>query len=112
MIDPQRLIVTGKVFIGMGAVSIKVDTRTRLILVGKKAERGIAIIDPFALALIDAIPVEGHATFMTIDEEEHTLFVTLPEKRTILKVNLTSKKIIAEIEVGEGAYSVVVVGER
>jgi YVTN family beta-propeller protein len=112
VIDPQRLIVTGKVFIGLGAVSLKVDTRTGLILVGKKAERGISIIDPFVLAVIDAIPVRGHAAFMTIDEAENTLFVTLPEKRTLLKVNLTSKKNIAEIEVGEAAYSVVVMGER
>ena len=112
VIDPSRLMVTAKVSIGMGAVSIKIDTRTGLIFVGKKAEREISIIDSFALALIDAIPVEGHAAFMAIDEEENTLFVTLPEKRTLLKVNLTSKKIIAEIEVGEAAYAVIVMGER
>lgn len=112
VIDPSRLIVTDKIFIGMGAVSIKIHTRTGLIFVGKKAEREISIIDSFALALIDAIPIDGHAAFMTIDEEENTLFVTLPEERTLLKVNFTGKKIIATIEVGEAAYAVVVMGEK
>jgi len=37
--------------------------------------------------------------------------VALPERRMVQKVNLTSKKIMAEIEVGEGAYAVVVMGE-
>ena len=112
VIDPARLIVVDKVFIGLGAVSIKVDTRTGFILVGKNADRGIAIIDPFSLALIDSITVEGHAAFMTIDDEENSLLVALPDRRTLQKINLTSKKIMAEIEVGETAYAVVVMGER
>jgi YVTN family beta-propeller protein len=112
VIDPGRLIVTEKLFIGSGAVSIKFDTRTGLILVGKQAGGGISVIAPLALMVIDTIGIGGNAAFMTIDDEENTLFVTLPEKRTLQKINLTSKKIMAEIEVGETAYAVVVMGER
>jgi YVTN family beta-propeller protein len=112
VIDPARFVVTEKIFIGMGAASIKVDSTTGLILVGKKFGGEITIIDPFSLMFIDTIEVRGKAAFMTIDREENTLFVALPDKRVLQKVNLTSKKTVAEIEVGEGAYSVVVMGER
>ncbi len=112
VIDPSRLIVAEKLRIGTGAVSIKFDTRTGLVLVGKKVEGGISVIAPFSLMLIDTIGIGGNATFMTIDGEENGLFVTLPDRRALWKVNLTSKRIMAEIEVGEGAYAVVVMGER
>ncbi len=81
-------------------------------MAGKKDGGEISVIDPFSLAVIDTIWIEGNAAFMTIDDDENSLFVTLPDRRTLLKVNLTSKKRIAEIEVGEAAYAVVVMGER
>ncbi len=112
VIDTAGLTVTEKLFIGMGAVSIKFDTRTGLILVGKQAAGEISVIAPFSLMLIDTIGIGGKATFMTIDDEENGLLVTLPDRKTLQKVNLTSKRIMAEIEVGEGAYAVVVMGER
>lgn len=112
VIDPSRLIVIEKIFIGMGAASIKVDTRTDLILVGKKLGGEISVIDPSSLMFIDTIDVEGNAAYMTIDDEENTLFVVLSDRRVLQKVNLTSKKIMAEIEVGEGAYAVVLMGEK
>lgn len=96
----------------MGAVSIKVDTKTDLIYVGKEAGGEISVIDPFSLMFIDTIQVGGGAAYMTIDDEEDNLFVALPDVRAVRKVNLTSKRIMAEIEVGEGAYAVAVTGER
>ncbi len=112
VIDPSRFMVMEKIFVGPGAVSIKVDFLTGLILVGKKFGGEITVIDPSSLMFIDSIKVRGNAAFMTIDREENTLFVALPDKRVLQKVNLTSKKIMAEIEVGEGAYAVVVMGEK
>jgi YVTN family beta-propeller protein len=112
IIDTARLTVVEKLFIGMGAVSIKVDVRTNLILVGMQAGEGISVISPFSLMLIDTIGIAGDAAFMTIDDEEYSLLVTLPDRETLQKVNLTSKRIMAEIEVGEAAYAVVVTGER
>jgi len=64
------------------------------------------------LMFIDTIGIEGTAEFMTIGDEENTLFVVLPDRRLLQKINLVSKKIMAEIEVGEGAYGVVLMGER
>ena len=111
VIDPSRLTVTEKIFIGTGAVSIKINFLTGLILVGKRFGGEIAIVDTSSLMFIDSMRVGGNAAYMTIDRQENTLFVALPERRMVQKVNLTSKKIMAEIEVGEGAYAVAVMGE-
>ncbi len=111
VIDPSRFSVTEKIFVGTGAAFIKVDVRTGLILVGKKFGGEIAVVEPSASMFIDTIQVKGNVAFMTIDRQENTLFVTLPDKRTLQKINLTSKKTTAEIDVGDGAYAVVVVGE-
>ena len=78
---------------------------------GKRFGGEIAVVDPSSSMLIDSIRVGGNAAYMTIDRQENVLFVVLPERRLVQKVNLISKKIMAEIEVGEGAYAVVVVGE-
>ena len=49
---------------------------------------------------------------MTIDGEENCLLTVIPEKNLVQKVNLTSKQVLGGIDVGEGAYAVVLMGER
>ena len=112
VVDLSRFTVTEKVFIGMGAVYIQVDDQTGLIYVGKRSGGEIVVIDPFALVFIDVIRVAGKAAFMTIDQQERNLFVAIPDKNILQRINITSKKISANIDVGEGAYAVVVMGER
>lgn len=112
VIDPSRLILEEKLFIGMGAESIKSDILTDLIFIGKNAGGEISVIDPFTLMRIDAITVGGNAAFMTIEGDENSLFVVLPDRKILQKVNLTSTQVVAEIEVGMGAHAVVVMGER
>ncbi|MDH3554757.1 MAG: hypothetical protein WBF55_21455 [Syntrophobacteria bacterium] len=111
VIDPSSLRVTERIFVGTGSVSIKISFLSDLIFVGKRFGGEIAVVDPSSSMLIDSIRVGGNAAYMTIDRQENVLFVVLPERRLVQKVNLISKKIMAEIEVGEGAYAVVVVGE-
>jgi len=111
VIDLASLTVTDKIFIGTGGASIKVSRLNDLIYVGKSFGGEIAVVDPSSSMFIDMINVGGNATFTTIDRQENTLFVVVPERRLVQKVNLTSKKITAEIEVGEGAYAVAVMGE-
>lgn len=112
VIDPSQFRVTEKIFVGTGAASITVNLRTGLILVGKKLAGEITIVDPLSSMFIDLIRLRGGAAFMTIDRQENTLFVAMSDRRKLQKINLTSKRTMAEIEVGEGAYAVVVVGER
>jgi YVTN family beta-propeller protein len=111
VIDPSRSTLIRKIFVGTGALSIKVDFSTGLVLVGKKFGGEITVVEPSTSMFIDTIEVQGEAAFMTIDRQEHTLFVILPGRRLLQKINLTSKRIVAEIDLDEGAYQVVVMGE-
>jgi DNA-binding beta-propeller fold protein YncE len=111
-IDPSQLIVAKKNFIGMGAISITVDKQTGKIYVSKNIGREISVIDPFSLMFIDTVPVGGKAVFMTIDGEERSLLAAVADRNKLQKINLTSKKLVAEIELREGAFAVVVMGER
>ena len=111
-IDPARLIVSKKIFIGIGAVSLTVDNPTGQLYVGKKIGGEIAVIDPFASMFIDTLQVDGTAVSLTIDGEEKSLLAVLADRGKLQKINLISKKRIAELEVNKGAFSVVVMGER
>lgn len=111
VVDTSTLAVTDKIFIGPGARSIKVDSRTDLVYVGMDSG-GIYVIDPSSLIFIDRIPVEGGVGYLAIDSEENALFALVPEEKKLLKLNFVSKRVISAIEVGEGAYAVVIMGER
>jgi DNA-binding beta-propeller fold protein YncE len=112
VIDPSRLTVSGKIFVGTGAVSIKTDTRSDLIYVGNSTGGGISVINPSSSIFVDTISTGGTAAFMTIDDEENTLLVLVPERKVLQIINLTNKRKMAEIDVGEWAYAVAVMGER
>jgi YVTN family beta-propeller protein len=112
VIDPSRLTGTEKIFIGTGAVSIKADTRNGLIYVGNRTGGEITVINPSSSIFVDTIRTGGTAVFMTIDDQENTLFALIPERKILQKINLTNKRIMAEIDVGEGAYALAVMGER
>ena len=112
VINTSNLTVTGKIFTGTGALSIEVDERTDYILIGNKTGGVISIIDPSSLMFIDTIRTGGAVTFMTIDNEENALFVVVPEKKMLQKIDLTSKSILDEIDVGEGAYAIAIMGGK
>ena len=111
-VEPSRLRIAEKIFTGIGASSLEVDPQTDLIYVGKRFGNEVSIIEPRSLMFIDTIGIEGSAANMTIDDEENSLFVVIPENNALQKINLTSKKNVSHIEVGKGAYAVVVMGER
>jgi hypothetical protein len=111
-IDRLRFAITQKIFIGSGAVSIRTDNQTGQIYVGKKIGAEIAIVDPFSGQLVDNFQVGGQAVFLTIDGQERSLLVALSDRSVLQKINLISRKLAAGIELGEGAYAVVVMGER
>ncbi len=111
VVDPASSAVTDRIFVGPGARSIKVDSRTNLIYVGMDVG-GISVIDPGAQIFIDRIFVEGSVEYLAIDSEENTLFALVPELKKLLKINMVSKRVISEIEVGESAYGIVIMGER
>jgi hypothetical protein len=61
---------------------------------------------------VDTFRVGGRAVYLAIDGQERTLFAALSDRRTLQKINLTSNKVLSEIDVGKGAYAIVVMGER
>ncbi len=111
VIDPASLTVTGRIFVGMGAASIKLDGKTGLIYVGKRVGE-VAVIDPSSSMPVDMFRINGDVEFLAIDDDENSLFVVLPDKKAIQKIDLVSKKVLGLIEVGEGSYAVAIMGER
>jgi YVTN family beta-propeller protein len=112
VISPASLTTGDNIFAGMGAVSIAVDDLTGLVYVGKRFGNEIAVIAPRLLMFIDRIAVQGNAAYLETDEQENSLLVVLPDRNVLQKINITSKRVVSEIEVGEGAYAVVVMGTR
>jgi len=111
VIEPRNLRITGRISVGMGAASIRVDPKTGLIYIGKK-RGGISVIDPALLMPIDAFRVDGNAVSVDIDGDENNLFVVSSNQKTIRKMGLISQKLSGIIEVEEGCHAVVLMGGR
>lgn len=111
VIDVSLMRVTHTIFAGMANSTIIYDKRMDLIYTGGGGVHELAVITPLASMYIDTVDLIGVPSDMTIDKEENTLFAVIPEKKILQKLNLTSKKYISEIEIAEGAYAVVVMGE-
>jgi len=111
VVDPESLALIERIFIGLGATSIKVDSKSGLTYVGNDAG-SIAVINPLASMFVDTFKVRGDVAFVNIDNDQNALFAVLPESSTVRKLDLGSKRDLGVIEVEEGAYAVSVMGER
>ena len=112
IINPLSLSVLKRVSVRMGMRSIKVDTRTDLVYLGKGNDILVEVYEPFSFVPVDSIRTEGGIIYMTIDGEENNLYMVNPETRSVMISNLVRKKIVTEIDVGEGPYWVTMMGER
>jgi len=112
VIDPFSLSVIKRMFIGPGVTSIKVNTTTDMIYLGRKHDSTVEVYDPFSLMPGDFIVVNSGVGYLTIDGEANNLFAVLPDRRTVTAVNLISKKIVFEMDVGDNASWVTMMGER
>jgi YVTN family beta-propeller protein len=111
-IDPASFSVVKRVLLGTGAISLKVDTRTDLIYVGKRNDSVVTIYDPFSFSPVYSIPTGGTAGFMTIDNETNNLYLVVPGRKVLMVVNLASRKPVTEIDISELPAWVTVMGER
>ncbi len=112
VIDPSSLSTLRRFSVRIGMNSMKVDPRTDLVYLGRKQDPAVEIYDPFSFVPVDSIRTGGGITYMTIDRDESTLYMVSPRTRSLLVSSLVSKKTAFEIDVGEGPYWVVVMGER
>jgi DNA-binding beta-propeller fold protein YncE len=111
VVDAVSLAETGRIYADADAASIEVDSKTGLIYVGRELG-GISVVDPSSLMRIDRFRTRGNAVSLAIDDDENSLFVVLADSATVQKIDLVSKRIKGVIEVEEGSYAVVLMGER
>lgn len=109
--DRLSLSLLQREHVGAGMTSIKVDSNTGLLYLGKSHD-GVEVYEPLSFLPVDFIQTRGGAAFMTIDDEENNLYVLNPERKTLMVVNLVGKRLVSEIDVAEGPYSVTLMGER
>lgn len=100
-----------KIFIGPGARSITVDTRSGLVYVGK-IDGEIAVVDPTIRSSIDSIQLGGAAESMAISDEGNFLFALVSRQPALKKVNLISKEVMGSIDLEGEGYSLSLVGAR
>lgn len=112
VIDPTSLSVIRRFPVRMGMSSIKVDTMTDLVYLGRKNDVVVGIYDPLAFVSVDVVRTGGTIPYMAIDGEENNLYLVNPELKRLMVSNLVSKRIIYEIDVGEEPYWVALMGER
>jgi hypothetical protein len=111
VLNTSNLDLMGRIYVGTGAISIKVDPSSGLIYVGMKAG-GISVIDPRLLLPIDRFRADRNAANLAIDDDENSLFVVFPEQETIQKLDLVTKRLKGVIEVQKAIYDVVLMGGR
>ncbi len=111
-INPESFSLVRRDFIGLGVSSIKVDTRTDRIYVGKKYDSVVTVYDPLAVTPVEYIPTKGWVNFMTIDNDNDNLYMLIPDRKVLTVVNLISGKSISDIDVSGSPSWVAMMGER
>jgi len=112
MINPSSLSVVRRFQVRIGMNSIKVDTRTDLVYLGRKNDIIVEVYDPSSFVSVDTVRTGGTIAYMTIDGEENNLYLVNEDTKSLMVNSLVRKRIAYEIDVGEGPYWVVVIGER
>ena len=112
VIDPLSLSVVRRFQVRMGMESIKVETNTDLVYLGRKNDTVVEAYDPFSFVPVDFINTGGGISYMTIDGQENNLHMINPGMKTLMSSSLISKKMVFIIDVGESPYWVTVMGER
>jgi YVTN family beta-propeller protein len=105
-------VLQRRVFVGLGAVALKVDPRSDLVYVGKADETLLQVFDPFSLLPVDSIELPEGTSYLTIDDVENTLLAILPARRAIAFVDLTTRRVVGTLDAGSEPYLVTVIGER
>jgi YVTN family beta-propeller protein len=112
VVGSTSLSVSKKMYVGMGLVSIKVDTNTGLVYLTRGRENMIGVYEPFSFVAVDYIRTGGSVSYLTIDGDENNLVAVSPDSQRVFTINLVSKKILSVIDVGDGPYWVSVMGEK
>jgi YVTN family beta-propeller protein len=112
VVNPESFAVLQQKFIGTGIRSVKVDTRTDLIYLGKKNDAAIGVYDPYTFSVVQYIPTRGAVDYMAIEGDSNNLYLVISEKKIVMIVNLINTRSVSEIDVIDGPSWVTMMGER
>jgi YVTN family beta-propeller protein len=112
VLDPATLAVLRREFVGRGSHSIKVDTKTDLIYIGKKFGAEFSVYDPFTWVPVDYVRTMGPVEYGTIDDETNNLYSSLPENRMVSVINLTNRKPQTDFDLAGSPFWITLYGER
>jgi len=104
VIDPSSLSVLQRISVGTGASALQIDARTDRIYLGRRFDPLVSVYEPGLDMPIDRIPAGGGVSSMAIDGEENDLYLVVPRKNSL--------KSVKELDIGEDAYWVTMMGQR
>jgi YVTN family beta-propeller protein len=106
------LSLSRRVFVGLGAMALKVDTRTDLVFVGRPDDSVLEVYDPFSFLPLDRVQLPYGAAYLVIDDLENTMLALAPGRRAVVFVELTTRRVVGALDVGFAPAYVTIVGER
>lgn len=112
VINPTTLAVASRFRIRSPMESIRVDPNTDQVYLGGPREFMVGLYDPLSFAPVGFVNTGTGIVAMTTDADENNLYMVSAEKNALLVSSRLSKRIVGEIDVGEGPYWVVVMGEN
>jgi YVTN family beta-propeller protein len=112
VVDPQQLTVVTRARLGTAADAIAVDGVRGLICLSSRNDTAVQFYDPNALMPLYSMKARTGISHLTIDAEDNRLYMADPDTRTVIVGRLADRKVDTEIDVGDGAYWIAVMGEK
>jgi YVTN family beta-propeller protein len=101
-----------RVFVGLGAETLRVDPRTDLIYVGRADEGRLQVFDPASSLAVGSVDVPGPVSYLAIDDVENALIAVIPSLRQLAFVDLVTRRVRSTVDVGRGPFWVAPAAER
>ncbi len=112
VLDPTQLTVVNRARLRTAVSAVEVDTVRDLVCVGGTNDTSIEFYDPNALMPVYSMRTKSGASYLRMDVDNNRLYMVSPDTRSLLVGGLADRKLVSEIDVGEGPYAVVVMGEK
>ncbi len=112
VLDPQQLTIATRVRLGSAVGAIAVDRVRGLLCLASSTAVAVEFYDPNALLPLYFMKTREGVSHLLIDAEDNRLYMVNPDTQTLTVGRLADRKVVSEIDVGEGARFVAVMGER
>ncbi len=112
VLDPQQLTIATRVRLGSAVDAIAVDHVRGLVCLVSSNGAAVEFYDPNALLPLYFMKTRDGISHLLIDAEDSRLYMVNPDSRTLIVGRLTDRKVSSEIDVGDEARFVAVMGER